>query len=441
MAVALPILTVLGAIGAMLAAMAFLARHARAAGWPAEVQRKLVHVGAGLFALTLPLLFTEDWPVYLLIGATLAAMAAMRLPALRHGGPGALLHSIDRRSWGDYLLALAVLLVFVLSDRDPLLYTLPLAVLTLGDSAAALAGSGYGRRRFATAEGHKTLEGSAILFMVTVILTMVAALLLSDIPRENVVVLAFLVAGFGALVEADSWRGFDNLFLPLGIWIVLAYHGSAPATELLGIAALFALALAGFFQIGTRLGAPPPVARVYLIAAFLLISSTALYNAVLPLAMLAAHLIAERRAPGTDRQPQLDAVAVLAVLGFGWLAAGNATGLNAITFFGASMAGLIVALAAIALSPLSLGAASAPLSLVGALTAVAWLWLIGFNSPDQAWLSRPELLIMATLMPAGFLPLRLARLFHRQRMLRLGLLTAVVPIVAYILLVLHGGPA
>jgi phytol kinase len=35
-----------------------------------------------------------------------------------------------------------------------------------------------------------------------------------------------MVAGFGTLVEAASWRGFDNLFLPLGLLIFLWVHAA-----------------------------------------------------------------------------------------------------------------------------------------------------------------------------------------------------------------------
>ncbi len=438
MSLAGPVLIALASVAGFLGAMELLRRRAVADGWSPEVQRKLVHVATGIFAICLPLLFADDWPVLMLLGLTLLVMAAMRLPALRRSGAGALLHSVERRSYGDFMLAVAVGLVFVLSDRDPLLYVLPLAVLTLGDAAAALAGSSYGRNRFAVADGYKSLEGSAMLFLVTVILAMVCLLLLSDIARANVVILAFLIAGFSVMVEADSWRGFDNLFLPLAVLIVLGEHGADPAAHLLATAGLFAVALIGFYGIADRLGAPRHVARVYLAAAFLLVSVTDLQNAVFPLAMLAVHLVTERRAPSDDPNPPLDAVAALALLSFGWLAVGNATGLNAVVFFGAAMAGLLVALAGLALASLATPRRWVALGLVAALIVPLWLWLMDLNSPDQLWLPRPEGLLALTLGICGPGALLFPTALRRQRMLRLSLLSALVPGLGYAAFVFTG---
>ena len=63
-----------------------------------------------------------------------------------------------------------------------------------------------------------------MFFLVTWIVAMVLLLLMTDIGRVNVVLLSLAVAAFGALVEADSWRGFDNLFVPVGIHLFLARH-------------------------------------------------------------------------------------------------------------------------------------------------------------------------------------------------------------------------
>ena len=97
-------------------------------------------------------------------------------------------------------------------------------MLTLSDAAAALIGTRYGRKLFAVEAGTKSLEGVAMFFLVTWIVAMVLLLLMTDIGRVNVVLLSLAVAAFGALVEADSWRGFDNLFVPVGIHLFLARH-------------------------------------------------------------------------------------------------------------------------------------------------------------------------------------------------------------------------
>ncbi len=432
-----PVLMAVLSIAALLGVMVLVRRHATARGWNAEVQRKLIHVATGLFALLLPVLFADDWAVYLLLGLTMLVMAAIRLPAFRNAAAGAALHGVERTSYGDFLLAIGVGLVFLLSDRDPLLYALPILVLTLGDAAAALAGSTYGRRFFAVEDGRKSVEGSAMLFLVTLVLSMMCLLLLSQIARPNVVVLSLMIAAFATLVEADSWRGFDNLFLPLGILIVLREHGTTSPLGLLALLVVFVSALVVFHALADRLGVSRHTARVYLVAIFLLLSITALQNVVFPLAVLVLHVVAERRAPTGDRHPELDAVAALAIVSFGWLAIGNATGLNALDFFGVTTAGLCLSLAALALS-------NAPLVLrvlvlvflAGGLVPV-WQGLMRMNPGQVHW---TDGLLWVYALSAGLCalwPSLRAGAFKRRRMAKLLGLAAALPLVAYAVLAIE----
>jgi S-adenosylmethionine-diacylglycerol 3-amino-3-carboxypropyl transferase len=91
--------------GRALGLMAGVPAHARRLEIGAEVQRKLIHVGTGLYALSLPWLFPDRWPVYVLIGVTLVVMLVLRLPNSRLGKT---LHGVERQSYGDLLLALSV---------------------------------------------------------------------------------------------------------------------------------------------------------------------------------------------------------------------------------------------------------------------------------------------------------------------------------------------
>ena len=140
--------TVVALILGLLGVMAGLSHIARKHAWHPEVARKIVHVAASGIAIPLPWVFPDAWPVWLLLGLSLAAMLAMRTPLL--AGPGRALHSVERRSWGDVLLVISVGLVLLLHRGEPVLYILPLLVLALGDAAAALTGSTYGRTFYLT---------------------------------------------------------------------------------------------------------------------------------------------------------------------------------------------------------------------------------------------------------------------------------------------------
>ena len=105
MSILIQIMLAMASVLTLLGLMAVVRRVAKKVDLNAEVQRKLMHVGTGLFALVMPWLFPDRWPVYMLIGATMIVMLILRLPRFSNG-LGAALHSVERTSYGDFLLAL-----------------------------------------------------------------------------------------------------------------------------------------------------------------------------------------------------------------------------------------------------------------------------------------------------------------------------------------------
>ena len=408
----------LGSVFVLIGLIASVRFVAQRQSWPAELQRKLVHIGTGLYALALPWLFAEDWPIYLLLGLALIVMTGLRFAK---AGLGGALHGVERTSYGDYLLAIAIGAVLLLSERDMLLYTLPLAVLTLSDAAAALAGSTYGRRFYIVEDGKKSFEGSAIFFLVTLVIAMSVLILTHAETGPETLVLAVLVAVFGTQFEADSWRGFDNLFLPLGLLIILAMHRHSALDTLLALALIYVTALLMVPVLSRFLGITAHVARVYLVAFFLILSITEWSNAVLPACVLAAHLATRKLAPSQDPFPELDAVAGLALISFGWLALGFATGPNALGFYAMTCAGLAAGLTA--LGP-RFGAVMAGASLVAACAIFVPL------SGEAVGAHLVALSACNVALMIAVVRLR-AEAFLRLRVLKLTVLSAIIPLVAY----------
>jgi dolichol kinase len=179
------------------------------------------------------LVFAEAWEVaatcVLAVGVFMLARGRMR------DSLGGGLHSVQRISYGELLFAASVALLFWLKDghfimeaqhrpaAGPVLYVLPLVILTLCDAASAIVGSQYGRRVFRIEEGSKSIEGVVVFATTAWLISLIVLLLMRpDIGRGEVILLAFITAAFGALLEAASWRGLDNLFIPLGIYFLLA---------------------------------------------------------------------------------------------------------------------------------------------------------------------------------------------------------------------------
>ncbi len=186
-----------------------------------ELVRKLLHVGMGLVTLSLPWLFATAWPVLLLAVAFAVGLAAIRVSRFLHNHLGGTIDGVDRQSLGEIYFPLAVALVFLLSNGDPLLFWVPMLILTLADAAAALVGSPYGSHRFGPMERKKSLEGSVAFFTVALLVTCFPLLLFSRTGPAEALLMALSLALLTTLLEAFAWNGLDNLLIPLGAFILL----------------------------------------------------------------------------------------------------------------------------------------------------------------------------------------------------------------------------
>lgn len=379
------VIGILVAVASVLAlfAMAFGVRSAGLHyGWPAEAQRKLVHVGVGVHAMLLPLVL--DRASFLVFAVlALAALLLLRSKLMRKGA-GAAVHSVERRSWGDLLFLVAVTVLFVRAPGDPALYLLPIAVLTLSDAAAAVIGTEYGRRRFGSADRIKSVEGTVVFFVVTWIVAMTILVGLTETPRVNTLLLATTIAAFAALVEAQSWNGLDNLFVPLGIHALISFNGNASPLTLALLVGAFVAALILARACSHVFGMTAHACRANAVCLFLTAGMTSPHHAVLPVAAFLAHVVSRRDAADPDRD-DLDFVAVASLIGAFWLMVAGLAGPNVAAFYTMSFAGLFAGLAVLALPTQVL-----PWRLVAALaiSLATWLlyrWLLSADAPDILW--------------------------------------------------------
>ncbi len=187
----------------------------------AELARKLLHVGMGLVTLSFPWLFVTARPVLFLAVAFAIGLAAIRVSRSLHHHLGGIIDGVARRSLGEIYFPLSIALVFFLSGGDPLLFCVPILILTLADSAAALIGWHYGSHRFGSGERQKSLEGSVAFFTVALLGTSIPLLLFPRTAPLETLLIALTVALSTTLLEAIAWSGLDNLFIPLGGFILL----------------------------------------------------------------------------------------------------------------------------------------------------------------------------------------------------------------------------
>lgn len=403
-------------------------------GWSAELQRKAVHVATGLFAMALPWLLPDAMLLYGLLALAILVMVVLRLPQIAKGDVGKALHGVERKSFGDVMLVAAIGTLYFFSEQAsiPVLYLLPLAVLTLSDAAAAVAGSSYGRLHYAIEDGQKSIEGSAIFFLVTLILAMIFLLLLSDISRGGVILLALITAAFATVVEADSWRGFDNYFVPVGVLLLLNAHmDSTPwFLGLLALGFLVAFSLIRAYG-GALLGLSRHTARAYTVGLFMIGAVTALPNMIMPALALVAQTFARKNNPSTARHPDLDMLAMIAVLSFATLIGGMALGRSAISFYAIACGAITVQCALLAFADhalwqkLALGAV-----LVGALV-LGVAALITLNPLVSQWHGPMVPVILAAILLPASLSGAWPGFYREARYAKIGIVAGLIPLAAY----------
>jgi phytol kinase len=362
--------------------------------WPAEAQRKLVHVGVGIHAMLLPLVLDKGGFI-LFAALALAALLVLRSSWARKGA-GASVHSVERRSWGDLLFLVAVTVLFVRAPGDPALYLLPIAVLTLSDAAAAVIGTEYGRRRFGGRDRLKSMEGTVVFFVVTWMVAMAILVTATDVPRVNTVLLATVVAAFAAQIEAESWKGLDNLFVPVGIHALLTFNNNEAPLLLAALTCAFVALIVLAQTCSQGFGMTPHAGRSNAVCLFLAAAMTSPQHAILPVAAFMAHLASRRDAANPDLD-DLDFVAVVSLIGVFWLTVGGLTGRIASEFYTISFAGVFAGLTVLTLPTRTFHWRFAA---AAAISVVTWglqrLTLAG-DTAEILWADRTHMAITAAL--------------------------------------------
>ena len=197
---------------------------------PAEYTRKLVHCGGGMVALAMPFCIGSHWVVLGMAGA----MAGVFLLS-RHWGLLPSLHAVERTTRGIEYYPVAIYGLYLMSHSQPWKYVICLLVLAVGDALAALVGKRFGRVRYEVDGNHKSLEGSTVFFLVTLLVVAVPLLVWPDptIPSAmHCLLAAVLTAALATGFELIALDGRDNLWLPLGVCIVLTKLLRQPLDEL-----------------------------------------------------------------------------------------------------------------------------------------------------------------------------------------------------------------
>jgi phytol kinase len=180
-----------------------------------ETLRKLFHVGGGLSTLAFPWIFPSYLPVVVLALVTIPALLALKYVRALRASFGGVLYGIRRTSFGEVYFPLSICLLFILAGHNAVLYSIPVLTLTFADTAAAAVGRRYGRLRYPTPGGYKSLEGSTAFFAIACVCSLIPLTLALGSAPLTALFIAVTLSLLMMLVEAVSFGGLDNLLIPL----------------------------------------------------------------------------------------------------------------------------------------------------------------------------------------------------------------------------------
>ena len=185
------------------------------------LSRKIIHVGIGTWILPTVLLFHSRW----LAAAPPALFTLLNFLSYRYRWT----KSMDAEAGSNagtvwFPLSFAVLILGLWGvEGGKAAACAGLLALAWGDAAAAVVGQRWGRHRYRTGGGWRSLEGSAAMLVFSSLAIAAAGVAASSTTGAHPYGLArvVVVAVVATLLEAAGRRGSDNFLVPVGTALLL----------------------------------------------------------------------------------------------------------------------------------------------------------------------------------------------------------------------------
>jgi dolichol kinase len=131
--------------------------------------------------------------------------------------------SVERKTSGSFLLPISISILFILSKvgENDLYFVLPILILGISDPLAGMMGNFSNKKIvFMKKEFDKTYLGSLVFFLSSFIIVIIV---LSYYSYEviNLILISILISILATLTEFLSSKGFDNLFVPHVVLLIL----------------------------------------------------------------------------------------------------------------------------------------------------------------------------------------------------------------------------
>lgn len=177
-----------------------------------EYTRKAIHIITGVIALFFPLFIKSPLDLILLCGGFgVLLVITMKYNLLQS------VNNVDRVSRGSILYPVAVIICFMFYyyTDNYIYFFIPILTLAMADPAAALVGRKYPIGKYMLRQQTKTMAGSGSFFVVAFIISLVALNLIEDGNLMQHICISLLVATVTTIGEGLSFKGDDNLVIPV----------------------------------------------------------------------------------------------------------------------------------------------------------------------------------------------------------------------------------
>jgi phytol kinase len=189
-------------------------------GYSVEFTRKFIHVAVGMWAFGTVLLFERrTW-------AIIPPLAFVAINAFSYWrGTFKAMETGEKGQLGTVYFPISFAALIWLLWGRPHLLVASLMPMTWGDALAAVVGQRIGSRRYTILGSTRSVEGSAVMFVVSWVATLIPLVLLGSQPLGlGAAAGAAALTAIGATgVEAVSPWGIDNLTVPVVSAVVLVW--------------------------------------------------------------------------------------------------------------------------------------------------------------------------------------------------------------------------
>ncbi len=190
-----------------------------------EVTRKAVHLFTGLLIFFTPYLFQSAVPpVLIAVFFSLFNFICIRLGYFQS------IHGSTQKSYGTVYYPLAFLiLILIFWPTYSFIIQISFLILAISDSLAEIVGQNSSHpKTYTFTKDLKSLEGSIVFACSSFLLLMFSlyflpAPLLQMLSLTKIIIIALVGSIFATLMESLSWRGSDNLTIPLGAAFILHF--------------------------------------------------------------------------------------------------------------------------------------------------------------------------------------------------------------------------